>query len=153
MHVFKYHAVANHVQSYYVSIKMNCHIKSVVLGEGKRRMWMESRWLWKRRLRSSGSSLRCTADDRVYSEEDRERKPSITEAAVWTSTSLEWRSGNDGYIRQIPKNNFWTFQLGSLSQHTGEGGPRNWLAWIPAHLTLDSLLGLMQTVKEEYRKY
>lgn len=55
MHVFKYHAVANHVQDYYVSIKMNCHIKSVVLGEGKRRMWMESRWLWKRRLRHQGA--------------------------------------------------------------------------------------------------
>lgn len=38
MHMSKYHTVANDVRGYYVSVKMNRHIKSNVKGEEKRGM-------------------------------------------------------------------------------------------------------------------
>lgn len=38
MHMLKYHTVANDVHGYYVSVKMNCHIKSNVKGDEKRGM-------------------------------------------------------------------------------------------------------------------
>lgn len=77
----KYHTVVDNVCNCYVSMKMNCYIKSDVVDEqGERMLDGIKTGLWKKRLRLSGAPWEAQRGDRSF-RDGRGRKLHITEAA------------------------------------------------------------------------
>lgn len=123
--MFKYHTVANDVHGYYVSVKMNCHIKSNVKGEEKTGMLNGIKVVMEEGTEVIRNSLGSTVGSGRGYNGTAERKLHITEAVYGYSHS--WNAEEEmvetavKYRRVISESP----NLGIFHIHIREGGLRD----------------------------
>lgn len=105
----EYYTVVNNVCNYYVSIKMNCFIKSNVVDEQERRMLNGMKTgLWQQRLRLPGAHWEAQKGDWSYRDS---REGSYTSQKQHADTHILGMETRKWWLKshQMQRNNCWLF--------------------------------------------